>query len=172
MAKRIELRRHTDNDGDVLTSGGVRAAVDIGRDLVGPYDLFVSSGAQRATQTAACVLAGFDGRVPGGVVIDEGFRSLSEDRWREIYSETGSGEIRSFLDADPDFVDREVRGFAEAARRAADHVRDGGRALVVGHSPMQEATVYGLTGETIQPLGKGEGVIVVLADDGVEIEHL
>lgn len=172
MAKRVELRRHTDNDGDALTPGGIRAAVDIGGDLVGPYDLFVSSGAQRATQTAACLLAGFDGRVPGGVVTDEGFRSLEEGRWKEIYSETGSGEIRSFLDAAPDFVEREARRFAEAARRVAEHLSDGGRALVVGHSPMHEATVYGLTGETIQPLGKGEGVIVIVTDEGFEIEHL
>lgn len=172
MAKRIELRRHTDNEGDVLTPGGLRAAVDIGGDLVGPYDLLVSSGAQRATQTAACLLAGFEGRVEGGVVVDEGFRSPEEDRWKTIYSQTGSGEVRSFLDAAPDFVEEEAERFAEAARRVADHVPDGGRALVVGHSPMQEATVYGLTGETIQPLGKGEGVVVVVTDEGFEIEHL
>lgn len=172
MAKRIELRRHTDNEGDVLTPGGVRAAVDIGGDLVGPYDLFVSSGAQRATQTAACLLAGFEDRVEGGVVVDEGFRSPEEDRWKEIYSRTGSGQLQAFLDAAPDFVEEEARRFAEAARRVADHVPEGGRALVVGHSPMQEATVYGLTDETIQPLGKGAGVVVTVTDEGVEVERL
>jgi len=58
MAKRIELRRHTDNDGDVLSPEGVRAAVQIGASLGGPYELMVSSGAQRATQAAGCFLAG------------------------------------------------------------------------------------------------------------------
>jgi hypothetical protein len=35
-----------------------------------------------------------------------------------------------------------------------------GRALVVGHSPTNEAAVLGLTGRLVPPLGKGEGVLV------------
>ena len=38
MAKEIELRRHTDADGDVLTAEGVRAALAIGARLGGNYD--------------------------------------------------------------------------------------------------------------------------------------
>ena len=53
MARYVELRRHTDSDGDALTDEGVRAALDIGRGLAGRYELLVSSGAQRATQTLA-----------------------------------------------------------------------------------------------------------------------
>src|SRR5215217_6590285 len=53
MSRYVELRRHTDNDGDELTEEGVRAALDVGRGLVGGYELLVSSGAQRATQTLA-----------------------------------------------------------------------------------------------------------------------
>lgn len=170
--KRIELRRHTDNDGDVLTAGGVRAAVDLGADLPGPYAVVVSSGAQRATQAAACLLAGFARPVPGGVVVDAAFRSTDEDRWREIYGETGSGELQAFLEADRDFVEQEAARFAEAVHRVADHVPDDGRALVVGHSPMHEATVYGMTGEVIQPLGKGEGAILVLDGADVRLERL
>jgi broad specificity phosphatase PhoE len=54
MAKEIELRRHTDSDGDLLTDEGVQAALEIGANLRGGYRLLVSSGAQRATQTLAC----------------------------------------------------------------------------------------------------------------------
>jgi broad specificity phosphatase PhoE len=54
MARYVELRRHTDSDGDALTQDGVRAALTIGRGLGGGYELLVSSGAQRATQTLAC----------------------------------------------------------------------------------------------------------------------
>ena len=43
---------------------------------------------------------------------------------------------------------------------------NGGRALVVGHSPMNEAAVYGLTGEAIEPLSKGAGVVVTATDGG------
>src|SRR5688572_1773091 len=97
--KFVELRRHTDSDGDALTPKGVETAVEIGRATEHTYEVMVSSGAQRATQTAACILAGSDQRVPLGVIVDEGFRSENEARWREIYSRTGSGELSSFLEA-------------------------------------------------------------------------
>ncbi|MGH2922084.1 MAG: hypothetical protein ACRDKU_08475, partial [Gaiellaceae bacterium] len=63
MTKYLELRRHTDADGDVLTPEGVRAAVAIGSRLEGGYDVLVSTGAQRATQTLACFLGGLGERV-------------------------------------------------------------------------------------------------------------
>jgi len=49
MARYVELRRHTDADGDVPTPEGVRAATEIGARLRDGYDLLVSTGAQRAT---------------------------------------------------------------------------------------------------------------------------
>ena len=36
---------------------------------------------------------------------------------------------------------------------------DGGRALVIGHSPTNEAAVPGLTRHVIGPMGKGEGPV-------------
>jgi hypothetical protein len=51
-----------------------------------------------------------------------------------------------------------------ALRRVVDSLPEGGRALVVGHSPTNEAAVLGLVGEVVPPLGKGEGVLVV--EDG------
>ena len=41
---------------------------------------------------------------------------------------------------------------------------EGGRALVVGHSPTNEAAVLGLAGQVVPPPGKGKGVL--LAEDG------
>lgn len=151
----IELRRHTANEGDALTPAGAQAAIEIGRTLHGPYGLVVSSGAERATQAAECF-------VPGGdVVVEEGFRSLNEDRWREIYAATGRGDLQAFIDTDADFVRSESDRFVGALKRAADRMSDGGRALVVGHSPMIEATVWAATGEIIDPLGKGDGVVLI-----------
>jgi hypothetical protein len=43
MARYVELHRHTDNDGDALTEEGVRAALEIGRELAGGYELLVST---------------------------------------------------------------------------------------------------------------------------------
>ena len=104
MTKTVELRRHTDNDGDALTPDGVRAAVDIGARLRGDYELLVSSGMQRATQTLACFLAGLGQRVAGGVIVEHGLRTETEGRWREIYAQTGKPDLESFRTADPDFV--------------------------------------------------------------------
>ena len=45
----VELRRHTDNDGDRLSEQGIADAEAIGRTgLHPPYALFVSTGAERA----------------------------------------------------------------------------------------------------------------------------
>jgi hypothetical protein len=54
-------------------------------------------------------------------------------------------------------------------RRVLDGLPDGGRALVVGHSPMNEAAVLGLTGEIVPALAKGAGVRVVVGDDGYQL---
>jgi len=89
----IELRRHTDADGDVLTAVGVAEALAIGTRLSGGYRLAVSSGAQRATQTLACFLAALRQRVPGGVLVEPGLRSQVENRWRAAYQAAGSGAL-------------------------------------------------------------------------------
>jgi phosphohistidine phosphatase SixA len=47
---------------------------------------------------------------------------------------------------------------------SASSLPDGGRALVVGHSPTNEAAVLGLAGEIVEPISKGGGVLVVEED--------
>ncbi len=170
MARTLEIRRHTDNDGDALSAAGVADAVRIGRDeLDGPYALAVSSGAQRATQTIACMLAGLGQPVARGVVVDQGFRSDREDEWRAAYQETGSGRLDDFRRAAPDLVAEDSEVLAAALQRVLDALDDGERALVVGHSPTSEAAVAGLTGTTIGPLGTGEAVIVTADGDDYTI---
>jgi broad specificity phosphatase PhoE len=172
MAKYVELRRHTDADGDVLTPDGVRAALQIGSRLAGGYDLGVSTGAQRATQTLACFLAGLGENVPQGIVVEPGLRSDVEDRWRAAYQKAGSGALDSLREADPELVEEDSAALAEALRRVFDRLPDGGRALVVGHSPTNEAAVLGLTGEIIEPISKGEGALVVEENGAVRVEKL
>ena len=172
MHKEIELRRHTDADGDVLTAEGVRAALAIGARLTGEYDLAVSTGAQRATQTLACFLATLAHEVPGGVVVEPGLRSEVEDRWRAAYQVAGSGALDALREADPELVAEDSTRLGAALSRVLDALPDGGRALVVGHSPTNEAAVLGLTARVVPPLGKGEGVLVVAADDGYAVEPL
>lgn len=161
--KTITLLRHTANDGDTLTPEGVVAAVEIGRGLEGGYLIAASSGAQRATQTIGCLLGGLGETVPGGVVVVEELRSQVEDGWRAAYRAAGAGDLESLRAADPDLVAADSRALAGGLRRVFSMLPEGGHALAVGHSPTNEAAVYGLTGIIIEPLGKGEGVFI--ADD-------
>ena len=172
MAKRIELRRHTDNDGDVLSDAGGRAALRIGSRLRGGYALLVSTGAQRATQTLACFACALRDPIPGGAVIEPGLRSEREDRWREAYRKAGSGRLTDLRSADPDLVESDSRALGEALGRILERLDDGETALVVGHSPTNEAAVLGLTGEIVEPISKGSGVLLSADADGFRIERL
>lgn len=166
MAREIELRRHTDNDGDVLSPEGVADALEIGAGLRGGYRFLSSSGAQRATQTAACFVAALGEAVPEGVIVEAGLRSDRESDWRTAYSQAGSGDLRSLEGADPDLVSDDSAALADGLRRLFERLDDGDRALAVGHSPTNEAAVLGLTGDYINPMGKGDGVSVI--EDGGE----
>jgi broad specificity phosphatase PhoE len=170
VVRQVELRRHTDADGDVLTADGVRAALAIGERLRGDYHVGVSTGAQRATQTLACFLAALGRRVPGGVVVEPGLRSQVEDRWFAAYQKAGSGTLAALREADPGLVAEDSERLGAALLRVLHDLPDGGRALVVGHSPTNEAAVLGVTGEIVAPLAKGAGVLVVAGDDGYEVE--
>jgi phosphohistidine phosphatase SixA len=172
MAKEIELRRHTDDDGDALTQEGVKAALAVGAALRGPYQLLVSSGAQRATQTLACFACALTEPIPGGAVVEPGLRSEVEDRWRQAYQDAGSGELDALRSADPDLVRDDSAVLAAALRRVFERLDDGGRALAVGHSPTNEAAVLGLTGEIVEPMSKGAGVLVVLEDGRARVAPL
>ena len=143
MSREIELRRHTDADGDVLTAEGVAAALEIGARLHGGYHIGVSTGAQRSTQTLSCFLAALGQKVPAGVVVEEDLRSQVEDRWRAAYREAGSSDLRALRAADPELVAEDSERLGAALRRVLDRLPNGGRALVVGHSPTNEAACSG-----------------------------
>jgi broad specificity phosphatase PhoE len=172
VARYVELRRHTDSDGDVLTEDGVRAALGIGGHLTGPYALLVSSGAQRATQTLACFACALTDPVSGGVIVEPGLRSEVEDRWRAAYQTAGSGELFALREADPELVREDSERLAGGLRRILERLPDGGVALAVGHSPTNEAAVFGLTGELVPPLSKGAGVLIVADGKGAHVEPL
>jgi broad specificity phosphatase PhoE len=170
MSRTLEIHRHTDNEGDVLSEDGVAAALALGEQLAeAVFALVVSTGAQRATQTAANILAGGGLHAPHGVVVEPGLRSDDEDRWKAAYSSAGSGQLDALRQADPDFVASEARVLGEALRRVADRLADGQRALVIGHSPTNEAAIHGLTGVVVEPIGKGAGVVVTGHGDDWEV---
>lgn len=161
----VELVRHTDNDGDMLTSNGIVAAEAIGRErLTPPYVLFGSTGARRATEMVE-ILRRVVGQEEVPVTVVRGLRSSVEDRWRAAAKAAGKGaDVEAIRTVDPDLVERESLLLGTALRGVFDAIPEGGRALVVGHSPTNEAAVLGLAAEVISPLGKGEGVLIL--EDG------
>jgi len=161
----VELRRHTDNEGDRLTPQGVTDSEVIGRDgLHPPYAAFVSTGAARATQMLE-ILRHAAGQDATPITPVTGLRSSVEDRWREAARAAGKGtDLDAIRAIDPDLVERESWLLGSILRQVVDGLPAGGRALVVGHSPTNEAAVLGLAGRVVPPLGKGEGVLLI--EDG------
>ncbi|MFL6044622.1 MAG: hypothetical protein ACJ72M_05840 [Propionibacteriaceae bacterium] len=158
----VELRRHTDNDGDRLSEQGVADAEAIGRTgLHPPYALFVSTGAERATEMLS-ILRRAAGQEEAPIISEAALRSAVEDRWREAAKAAGKGaSLEGIRAVDPDLVEHESRLLGAALQGIVQALPDDGRALIVGHSPTNEAAVCGLTGRIVGPLGKGDGILIV-----------
>ena len=168
-----ELRRHTDNDGDALTADGIEAAEAIGREgLRPPYSALVSTGAARATQMLE-ILRRAAGQEDLAITEVPALRSSVEDRWREAAKAAGKGaDLEAMRAVDPDLVEMESQLLGAALRHVIEELPEGGRALVVGHSPTSEAAVLGLSGQVVGPLGKGEGVLIVESGGAYEVHAL
>ncbi len=173
LMRYVELRRHTDNDGDCLTPAGVTDAEMIGRDrLHPPYAAFVSTGAARATQMLE-ILRHAAGQDDTPITSATGLRSSVEDRWREAATAAGKGaDLDAIRAIDPGLVERESMLLATALRQVVDRLPEGGRALVVGHSPANEAALLGLAGRAVPPLGKGQGVLLIEDGGDYRVEPL
>jgi hypothetical protein len=163
----VELRRHTDNEGDRLTPRGAADAEMIGRGgLHPPYAAFVSTGAARATQMPE-ICGTRPARTTPPVTAAPGLRSSVEDRWRDAARAAGKrADLEDIRAIDPDLVERESWLLGSALRQVVAGLPEGGRALAAGHSPTTEAAVPGLAGLAVPPLGQGKGVL--LAGDGVD----
>ncbi len=169
----VEIRRHTDNDDDRLSAEGKQAAEEIGRSgLNPPYDVFVSTGAQRATEMLT-ILRRAAGQEDAAITEQTALRSPVEDRWKEAAKAAGKGaDLEAMRKVDPDLVEKETTQLATALRQVLDGLPDSGRALVVGHTPTNEAAVLGLTGTLMQPLDKGAGVLITEDDGSFSVEPL
>jgi phosphohistidine phosphatase SixA len=169
----VEVRRHTDSDGDRLTPQGVADAEMIGRDrLHPPYAAFVSTGAARATQMLE-ILRHAAGQDETPITVAAGLRSPVEDRWREAAKAARKGaDLDAIRAIDPDLVEKESLLLGSALRQVVEGLPEDGRALVVGHSPTNEAAMLGLTGRVVGPLGKGEGVLLIEDGGRYRVERL
>lgn len=160
----LEVRRHTDDDDDRLSPDGVASARSIGAQrLHPPYESFVSTGAVRATQMLE-ILRAAAGQEDTPIVEQPALRSVVEDRWRAAAKAVGTADVEEIRRVDPDLVEKETQLLGAALRQVLQQLPEGGRALIVGHSPTNEVAVLGLAGQTTPPLGKGEGILVT--EDG------
>jgi broad specificity phosphatase PhoE len=158
----LELRRHAPRDpaADRLSPEGQSLAERVGRELPGGYTIIFTSPARRAAQTAAWFLRGLGQKLPADHGVTEGLASPAEDRWRKAAKAAGSPGIAAIRAQDPALVEEEARRLAAAVRELLAQVREEGRGLAVGHTPLIEAAVFGLTGTVIDPLAECEGVVV------------
>jgi len=167
----VELRRHTDNEGDRLTPQGAADAEMIGRGgLHPPYVAFVSTGAARATQVLE-ILRHAAGQDDTPITAATGLRSSVENRWRDAAKAAGKrADLEDIRAIDPDLVERESWLLGSALRQVAEGLPEGGRALVAGHRPHNQAAV--LAGLVVPPLGKGKGVLLVEDGGDYQVEPL
>jgi len=142
----LELRRHARRDPaeDRLSDEGRAQATDVGGALGGGYDVVFTSPALRAAETLDRLLRARDEPAPVPEVVP-GLAGRGTDG--------GPTELGRVL--------------AELLAR----VPEGGRGLAVGHTPLIERGIEGLTGRTIESLGECEGAL--LTDDGrIEVREL
>jgi hypothetical protein len=133
----VELRRHTDNDGDRLSEKGVADAEAIGRaDLHPPYALFVSTGAERATEMLR-ILRRAAGQEEAPIITETALRSAVEDRWRDAAKAAGKGaSLEDIRTVDPDLVEHESRLLGAALQRILEAYVGTGE--LEPHHPVEE----------------------------------
>jgi hypothetical protein len=137
-----------------------------------PYAAFVPAGAARATQMPE-ILRHAAGQDDTPITAATGLRSSVENRWRDAARAAGKrADLEDIRAIDPDLVERESLLLGSALRQVAEGLPEGGRALVVGHSPTSAAAALGLAARVVPPLGTGEGVLLVEDGGDYQVEPL
>jgi hypothetical protein len=103
--------------------------------------------------------------------IAEGLASEAEDRWRAAAKAAGSSRIDAIERVDRDLVEKESTLLSDTVRRLMADLPEEGRGLVVGHSPLIEASVYGIVGAIVEPLKECEGLLLVQDESGTRLEE-
>lgn len=175
--RRLEIRRHaekgTELGGDSLSPEGIDHAHRVGRSLRIGYTHLYSSGAQRATQTLACMLAGMGRHVMSGVVIRPGLGTARDTEWRDAVRAASSSHLEKLLAASEALVRAESDRLAAELRAILAELPDGAYALAIGHSPLAECAIYGLTGKCHEPLRECEGFLIAeVIDQRLEVETI
>jgi phosphohistidine phosphatase SixA len=145
--KVLELRRHArrDPDADRLSPQGRTQAENVGRTFAGRYAVVFVSPAKRAAETVARFARGLQAELPYPAIVP--------------------GLAGQGTDGTPVALGAVV---AELLRQ----VPEGSRGLAVGHTPLLENAVLGLTGHRVEPLSECEGVALTQEGDQIRIQEL
>jgi broad specificity phosphatase PhoE len=170
--KEIELRRHARRDPsvDALSPEGRVQAEDVGRTLRGDYAVVFVSPARRSAETMAWFLRATGQPLPDHATV-RGLVSERDADWHVAADAAGTVRLDALMAQDPALVAEESSRLASVVESLLERTPDGRRSLAVGHTPLLEAAVYGLTGVVVEPLAECEGVLVIRADaDGPDAE--
>jgi broad specificity phosphatase PhoE len=162
--RRLEIRRHAERaeDGsDRLSPEGIERAYAVGRGIRVGYTHLYTSGAQRATQTIACMLAGMGRLVPHGVAVRPGLASPREAEWKEAVRAAGTSSLADLLKVAETLVKAEATRLTAEIQSLLAELPEGAYALAIGHSPITECAAFGVTGKVVLPLGYCEGVLII-----------
>jgi len=145
--KTLEVRRHArrDPNADRLSPEGQVQAEGVGRTLDGGYDVVFVSPAKRAAETVAWFLQASGQQLPEHAVVP--------------------GLAGDGTDGSPEQLGSVLRALLAA-------VPEGGRGLAVGHTPLIEKAVRGLTGREVEPLSECEGVLLTEEGGDIRVEEL
>ena len=174
VMKELELRRHAqrEKDVDALTAEGRVRAEDVGRTLPRTYAAVFVSPARRAAETMAWFFRGSGQLLPSHSTVS-GLATEREEEWRTAGKAAGSSRLDAIREQNPSLVSGEATRLADVVKMLFEQVPNDGSGLAVGHSPLIETAVYGLTGLIIQPLAECEGVTITVDDAGdYSIEEL
>jgi len=145
--KTLEVRRHArrDPNADRLSPEGQVQAEDVGRTLAGGYDVVFVSPAKRAAETVAWFLQASGQQLPEHAVVP--------------------GLAGDGTDGSPEQLGSVLRALMAA-------VPEGGRGLAVGHTPLIEKAVRGITGREVEPLSECEGVLLTEEGGKIRVEEV
>src|SRR5438093_7828513 len=127
--RRLEIRRHaakgSELGGDCLSPEGIEMAHRLGRSLRVGYTHLFTSGAQRATQTLACLLAGMGRYVLNGPIVRPGLGSPREAEWRDASRAAGSTSLENLLRQNESLIREESERLATELRAILASLREG-----------------------------------------------
>ena len=169
----VELRRHTDNEGDRLTPQGAADAEMIGRGgLHPPYAAFVSTGAARATQMLE-ILRHAAGQDDTPITAATGLRSSVENRWRDAAKAAGKrADLEDIRAIDPDLGRARVLAARLGAAAGGGGTARGRPGTGGGPQPHHRGRRARARRPGCTPLGKGKGVLLVEDGGDYQVEPL